>query len=495
MLRVPHVHRGLALLALLLLAAGDVSAARSNWRFMSVGQFQVYSTLNDTRTRAVARELQAFSQTVGEMLKASDRLPDIPTRVYLVSHSDFTDFMADHRDTAGRFRDLPGQNLVVIDAGEDFNVVKRVIFSEYTNGILRDSRALILPYWYHTGYSELFSSFRMQGNDAYVGELPARMTVSIEPRTWIPLERLLAVQSGNDVVFKDSISAQQYRGEAWALVHLLLFDTTELARPTSDYLSAMNLSVSEPEAFAHSFPFDKAALDLKLRQLIHGKVMHIRKLMYSSPVSIEAVTLKPLTPLEADIELARVAFLRARPQNLVDSLVEALVREAPQDPGVRALAARVAARAKAPFDITDLTAKLADGGTTDEQARIDAADALISADTSKATGKQALAILDGVVRGDAPSIDAVRYWSYAGQLADIDPARRLAVLEPASARAPHDTWLLRNLATASEALGRTKAARAYYARIMEVSRNADERLWAQKQVDSARLSAEQKVVK
>lgn len=144
MLRTAHARWGLTLLLALLLASGEATAARNNWRLMSVGQFRVYSTLGDPRTRAIARELQAFSQTVGEMLQAGDRLPDIPTRVYVIGHSDFQNYVADTPETAGRYRDPPGANLVVIDAGQDFDFLKRVIFGEFTNTILRDSRSLIV---------------------------------------------------------------------------------------------------------------------------------------------------------------------------------------------------------------------------------------------------------------------------------------------------------------------------------------------------------------
>lgn len=341
------------------------------------------------------------------------------------------------------------------------------------------------------GYAELFSSFRMKGNDVFVGEVPAQLQVNPDARGWIAVERLFSMPP-TDPLFEDAEKSRQYRSEAWALVHYLLFDTPDLVRPTTEYRSAMNVSIPEPEAFADAFPFDKAALDLKLRQLIHHHVIRVKKLIYSSPASIDTVEIKPLTPLEADTELARLVFMLGRPQKLADSAMEAALKERPLDPNVRALAARVAARAKAPFDIADLASKLADGGTADEQIRIDVADALLKADPSKETATRALAILDGVIRRDRPSIEAVRYWSYAGGLAKIDPAQLVAVVDPASTRAPHDTLLLRNLATASELLGRFEAARGYYARIIQVSRDRKERLWAQQQTDSARLNGEQK---
>lgn len=480
-----RIQFALALLLALAVVPDAARAARTNWRVMTIGTFRVYSTLGDSRTRTIARELQAFSQTVGKMLEADDRLPDIPTRVYLISHADMQDYLADLPNTAGKFHHAPGENVVVVDASADFGLVKRVIFGEFTSSILRE-HSVTLPIWYVIGYTELFSSFRLQGNDVFVGDLPAKLEVSRVGRPWIPVERILAVKL-NDPLFKVSESLMQFRGESWALVHLLLFDTPDLLSPTSAYLSSMNLSTPEPEAFASAFSFDKAALDEKLRALIRREVIHIRKFTYNSPFAFDSVAIQPLSALEADTEFARLTYLTGRPQKIIDKVVAVAVAQSPQNPDIRALAARVGAHAKAPIDIADLATKFADGGTSDEQARVDVADALLTRDTSAPSAMQALAILDGVIRGDSPSIEAVRYWAYAGRLAKLDPRRRLEVLEAASARTPHDTFILTHLAVASEELGRYQAARGYYLRIMQVSLIPTERLWAQKQTDSERL--------
>lgn len=70
-----------ALLATVLLAASPARAARSDWREMTVGHFHLYSTLRDSATRNIARELQTFEQSVGKLLQSDDRLPDVPTLI------------------------------------------------------------------------------------------------------------------------------------------------------------------------------------------------------------------------------------------------------------------------------------------------------------------------------------------------------------------------------------------------------------------------------
>ena len=77
-----------------LLASTAVLAARSDWRHMTVGHFHLYSTMRDSKTRDVARQLQAFEKTVGEILRTKDGLPDVPTVIYILDNGDFQQYGA-----------------------------------------------------------------------------------------------------------------------------------------------------------------------------------------------------------------------------------------------------------------------------------------------------------------------------------------------------------------------------------------------------------------
>ena len=68
----------------------------------------------------------------------------------------------------------------------------------------------------------------------------------------------------------------------------------------------------------------------------------------------------------------------------------------------------------------------------------------------------------------------------------VDWAKMVPVLESNAARAPHKTDLLRALAGVHERLGEADKARECYDRIILLSDNPAERLWAQKQEDAGR---------
>jgi hypothetical protein len=100
-------------------------------------------------------------------------------------------------------------------------------------------------------------------------------------------------------------------------------------------------------------------------------------------------------------------------------------------------------------------------------------------------GDRRLHLDDLVHTGSAP-LEAVGLWADAAQLTVVNWGKMVPVLESNAARAPHKTDLLRALARVPERLGEADKARDCYDRIILLSDNPAERLWAQKQEDSGR---------
>ena len=109
------------------------------------------------------------------------------------------------------------------------------------------------------------------------------------------------------------------------------------------------------------------------------------------------------------------------------------------------------------------------------------------AETHEMPKKQGEAILNDLVNTDSAPLEAVALWGDASDLTAVNLAAMLPVVEKSSARAPHNTGLLRGLASLHERLGQPEQARECYDRIILVSDRPEERLWAQKQSDSVRL--------
>jgi hypothetical protein len=469
---------------LFLLLSAPAVAARTDWREMTVGHFHLYSVLSDSSTREMARQIQAFEQTVGEILRTDDRLPDIPTLIYILNHDDFQKYATGRAGLSGIFLARPFANFLAIDGSEHWGHMTVTVFHEYTHFIQRNSSTLKLPPWYTEGYAELFSSFQMNKNVIKIGGEPNGLAVYSD--NWIPMQRILAVKH-DDPEYKAEHLMPQFYGESWALVHMLLFDDKTLERPTRHYLEAMDIGNPEPEAFASSFAFDKQGLDEAVRKLLRNHVIHVKIYTFKNVPAVDEAPIIPMTRAHADAEIARLAFAMGRSPEILVPLAAQVLSEAPTDPAIRALSARIASKTDAPQDVSDLAAVLANGGITDVQQRIDVATAVMNRGPGPVQAGEVLSMLNDVAHDESPPLEAISLWAQSAEMTGITPPQFIRMLEKSTTRAPHNTQLLMHLARAQEAAGDKRQARASYDRIILVSEFPQERLWAQKQADSARL--------
>jgi hypothetical protein len=345
----------------------------------------------------VARQLQAFEKTVGEFLQSDDRLPDVPTLIYILGAKDFLRYGAGRPGLAGVFYERPYANVIVINGDLSFDEVKVTVFHEYTPFIQRNSSTRKMPPWYMEGYAELFSGFRLEKDRIVIGELPTG--VHVDMHEWIPVERLLAVKQSDPEYLAERLSGQFY-GESWALVHLLLFDDKSLRRPTTAYLNNMDIGVPEPDAFAQAFSFDKNQLDLHVRKLIDHEVIVVKRIDYPQGVATDDAPISALPEPQADAEIARMAFMIGWAKETLAPLAAEALKKNPSNSAVRALCARIAVRDGENQDIADLARTLGAGGTGDVELRIDAAATLMAQNKSKESAHQAYLILEDLTHSE-----------------------------------------------------------------------------------------------
>jgi hypothetical protein len=474
-------------LAAALVLTSAAGAERSDWRLMTVGHFELFSTLGDSATRNVARQLLGFEQTVGEALKTGEPLPDTPTRIYLLTGRDFNQYAAFRTGLGGFFHEGRFGNIMAVNADINFENVRATLFHEYIHYIQRATSTQKYPPWYTEGYAQLFSGYTLKGTKMSVGNQPAGASVALSP--WIPMERLLAV-AHNDPEYMNEHLAPQFYGESWVLVHYLLFDDQTLIAPTLRYLALLDERFPEPEAFTTAFPFDKATLDERLRKFVAAGRIHVKVFILRNPVVVDQAPLTRLTTAQADAEFTRLIWRLNKPKVAVNELVAKLAAEKPDDPTVRALIARIKAHQGDPASVDDLVASLEKGGVDDPQERMDIADALLYPKSGDPANGQALAILSDLVHIEIPPVEAVELWTNAALRTGISPEKIIAMLEPLLVRVPHDTAVLQFLARNYEAVGDKVKARNAYDQIILVSQSPEERRWAVHQADSARLQDE-----
>jgi hypothetical protein len=480
--RAAILRRFLLIAASLLLPWMTAHASRSSWREMTIGQFHLISTLSDSKTRDIARHVQAFEQTVGSLLRKGEPLPPVPTLICVLGGHDYQRFASPRSGTAGFFSPRTYDNLIVINGDLDFDEVVESVYHEYAHYIQSSSSTANLPPWYVEGYAELFSTFKMKDLTISLGDVPQNVRLNMDD--WIPIERLLAVKD-SDPEYRAESLAPQFYAESWILAHMLLFDNKDFVEPTVRYLANMDIGLTESEAFAKSFSFSKADLDKTLKQLIRKRSIRIKRLTYAKPPTVQETAVTPVTAGQAALWLARVGFESGRSREVLQPLLNEAQASAESRVAALALEARVSSISGTPIELSKLMEPLRRGGIDEPQIRIDLAHALLA--DGREDHAAAAAVLGDLAGSAEAPIEAVGLWSEAALNERIDPSRIRTVLDAALRRAPDNTRLLQYLAAALEMMGDKPAAKAAYGRIILVSHDPQERLWAQKQADSARL--------
>ena len=472
------------LAAAIIVMAPAAAATRSDWRVLVAGNFRIYSTLSDGATLDVARQLSAFEKTVGKMLVTGDHLPDTPTVVYLLNERDFNRYAAFRPGLGGFFYPAPFENLMVVNAALPFKFVRVTLLHEFVHYIQRNTSTQNYPPWFTEGYAELFSGFSLDKGHLELGNLP--LGVALYNGQWIPLERLLAVKQ-SDPEYQNERLAPEFYGEAWALVHYLLFDNENLQAATLRYLDNVDSGYPENAAFTDAFAIDKAELDRRLQAFVKRRVILVRKVELRDQIVSDSVPISRLSAAQADLEFTRLIWLLGRPPSTVDTLMHEALAQQPASIAARALAARIASARHEATDIHGMIDHYVAGGTDEPQVRIDLAATLLGADTDQQGADEARRILGDIAHADPPDIEAVMLWTQAAGGSHVSPMEIIEILKPVLTRAPHNTNVLRLLAQAEEQAGDKAAAREYYNRIILVSVIPEERRWAQKQADSRRL--------
>src|SRR5438046_874231 len=79
---------------------------------------------------------------------------------------------------------------------------------------------LKFPTWLNEGLADLYSTLRMQGDKALVGDLIPGRLQSLSTEKWVPLSVILS--AGQDSpYYNEKSKAGSFYSESWALVHML----------------------------------------------------------------------------------------------------------------------------------------------------------------------------------------------------------------------------------------------------------------------------------
>jgi hypothetical protein len=171
---------------------------------------------------------------------------------------------------------------------------QNIFFHEYTHHLMFEDTDRPLPQWVSEGFAEFFASPKFnEDGSVTIGAPPLYRAETLYDNFGLPLDKMLS----GDYLYITGYEFESIYGRGWLLTDLLTFDPHRRGQMTT-YLNEIQSGV----------PALKAAQDAfgDLKQLDHDLNAYFKKDTFTvttipaDKLNIPPVTLRPLTPAEAD---------------------------------------------------------------------------------------------------------------------------------------------------------------------------------------------------
>ena len=307
-----------------LLAAANVYS-ESKWIRMQSPNFDAYSSAGEQDTRDALRD---FERVRDFFLQTSQREIQKPVPVYVVvfgSEKEYLPYRFNEAAIAYYFDGTDRDYIVMGRTGEE---AARIAVHEYVHLVARHA-GLKFPPWLNEGIAELYSTLRMQGDKALVGDLIPGRLQALFTEKWIPLPALLSAPQGSPL-YNEKNRAGGFYAESWALVHMLSL-APEYSPKYSEFLNAVHGGMDSAAALEKVYGKTVPAVEKDLNGYFRGNQFYGR--LY--PVKLASSREKfPATLAPSfDVKLALTDLTNRRGKEAdTRKALEDLTREDPKRP-------------------------------------------------------------------------------------------------------------------------------------------------------------------
>ncbi|MGI9591394.1 MAG: tetratricopeptide repeat protein [Myxococcota bacterium] len=311
--------RRVAVLSLLLVPLGCATTplARRQWLAVETPHFEIRSALSPARTRELAVDLERFRSTVA--WAQGGALAPAAARIEVHAFDGRTLIRPfDLRGLPSYFLPEGDGGIVVLRTGGGFRGDATLeLRHELAHWVLRGAGGPSPPLWIDEGFAQLLSTIEVDDRGVEIGVLREDHVRLIRGETWLPVERLLEANPGDD--WSDR---RRFDAETWLLAHYLLLgqpSRTAVNQQLNRYLVLIGRGVAAGEAAATAFG---GKLDRPL--LRYARRQRFDSLDVAIP-AVESPEPRPVPPGEALLGLGRLSLAIDRNEQAADYLEQALV--------------------------------------------------------------------------------------------------------------------------------------------------------------------------
>lgn len=244
-------------------AAAEPPKVKDGWIELSTANFRLVSEAGERKSAEIGLSLERFRLVLARLAPGLTLESPVPTTIVAFendrSFSPYKDRSIEERqDMLGFFLSHRHGNFIALNAFPRGLDSLRVIFHEYVHFFVRHNLPF-LPLWANEGLAEYYSTFEELSGEVQIGVLVGHHARLLKGRSFIPLERLFAIDASSPE-YNESAKQGIFYAQSWALMHFLLSEQNP--KPGGATALLQRLSAGEaPEAAA------RAALGLSLAEL------------------------------------------------------------------------------------------------------------------------------------------------------------------------------------------------------------------------------------
>lgn len=310
--RALHLGAFFALLAATLGANGAFPVADTKWYHYTSANFTLHSRVTENRSRELLQKLELMRAVFFQHLRWEAREPVPLTIVYFDRTEEMASYVPPQISVTpvvvtGYYHPLADRDLLLLAAEPNHREAMRNLFVGYAHHLFRvtGERA---PWWFRTGFAEIFSSLTLEGGDVVIGRADRKRLGRMFGGQTKPVSALLRP---SQIFIQDALSQAQ----AWALVHYLYFGDSGVSREkveqfvryTRDYAARFDAAELE-SVFADCFGLDFSGMDARLKKYLQDGRYQYTKIPAPTPPSLQSFQRRAMSAIEAHELLEEVAL-------------------------------------------------------------------------------------------------------------------------------------------------------------------------------------------
>ena len=298
--------RRLVLLGFLLFVCSSALAGEPQWVEVRSPHFSVVSDAGEKRAREVAIRFEQMRAVFGALLtKANVNLP-IPLQIVAFRNGkEMRQFLplwhGKPTKDAGLFFGGDDRSFILLDLSTDY--AWQTVFHEYGHQLLHGNTSGELSPWFDEGFAEYFSTIKVAGKEANVGDVSQIDFDTLQLAPWLHVADLLRVRQDSNVYNESGDRRSAFYAQSWLMVHYL-YDKQLLLKAAEYFTLVYDKNVPTEQATLQAFGMTTADWDKTLRQYFSRNQFLYFKIPTPPGIETTGYTVAPLAPADSKAILA-----------------------------------------------------------------------------------------------------------------------------------------------------------------------------------------------